>query len=126
MRLVVLESPYAGDIRTNVAYARCCVADCLARGDAPIASHLLYTQPGILRDDVPVERALGIEAGLLWAAHAQVSVFYTDLGWSPGMEAALKRAYAEDREAVVRRLGEGWELDRATARRAYLEFPHAG
>jgi hypothetical protein len=56
MRLVVLESPYAGDVDANVEYARACVRDALQRGDAPIASHLLYTQPGILRDEVPAER----------------------------------------------------------------------
>jgi hypothetical protein len=38
----------------------------LLRGESPIASHLLYTQPGILKDDVPEERPLGIEAGLAW------------------------------------------------------------
>ena len=43
-----------------MAYARACVADCLRRGEAPIASHLLYTQPGVLDDDVPEERAQGI------------------------------------------------------------------
>lgn len=45
MRLVILESPYAGNIEKNVAYARACVRDSLSRGEAPIASHLLYTQP---------------------------------------------------------------------------------
>jgi len=90
MILVALESPYAGDIDKNVEYARQCVADSLVRGEAPIASHLLYTQPGILDDTVPAERKLGIEAGLLWARHADYAVFYTDLGMSPGMKAAVK------------------------------------
>ena len=63
MRLVILESPYAGDIERNVAYARECIRDCLLRGESPIASHLLFTQPGILRDDVPAERELSIAAG---------------------------------------------------------------
>lgn len=86
--LVVIESPYAGDIPRNVRYARACMADSLRRGEHPIASHLLYTQPGILRDEVPGERRLGIDAGLAWAAKADAVVFYTDLGWSPGMRAA--------------------------------------
>ena len=47
MRLVILESPYAGDVAANVKYARRCVRDSLSRGEAPIASHLLYTQPGM-------------------------------------------------------------------------------
>ena len=92
MRLVILESPFAGDIDANVAYARACVRDSLARGEAPIASHLLYTQPGILDDSIAAERALGIAAGLAWRAVAQASVVYVDRGISPGMRAGMDAA----------------------------------
>lgn len=86
MRLVVLESPYAGDVGANVAYARAAMADSIRKhGEAPIASHLLYTQPGVLDDSLPEERALGIAAGLAWRAVAQGAVFYVDRGWSKGM-----------------------------------------
>lgn len=50
MMRVVVESPFAGDIQKNIEYARKCMADCLKRGEAPFASHLLYTQDGILDD----------------------------------------------------------------------------
>ena len=87
MKLVILESPYAGDVEANVVYARACLLDSLRRGEAPIASHLLYTQ--VLDDTVPEERALGIAAGLAWRAVPGVlPVFYTDRGWSRGMLAA--------------------------------------
>jgi hypothetical protein len=86
MRLVVIESPFAGDIPTNIAYAKAAVRDCLQRGEAPIASHLLFTQEGILRDDVPGERRLGITAGVEWYRVADAVVFYLDRGMSPGME----------------------------------------
>lgn len=85
MRRVVVESPYAGEVERNVAYARAAVKDCLARGEAPIASHLLFTQPGILDDDIPEERAAGIAAGLEWAGFADVAAFYVNRGWSTGM-----------------------------------------
>ena len=42
MIMVVLESPYSGDIKGNTKYARMALRDSLARGEAPIASHLLY------------------------------------------------------------------------------------
>lgn len=106
-RLVVLESPYAGDVDRNVAYARACMADCLRRGEAPIASHLLYTQPGVLDDDIPEERQLGIEAGLAWGRAADAAVFYVDLGWSRGMLAARERHLADKGIIEERRL-EGW------------------
>lgn len=86
--LVILESPYAGDVEANVAYARAAMRDSLMRGEHPIASHLLYTQPGILDDNAPEERARGIAAGLAWRRVADKAVFYVDRGWSAGMEAS--------------------------------------
>lgn len=93
MRLVIVESPFAGEVEANKTYARACVHDCLQRGEAPIASHLLYTQPGVLDDTVPEERQRGIEAGLAWLRVADASVVYSDRGVSRGM--ALGIAVAE-------------------------------
>ena len=41
-----------------------CLRDSLLRGEGPITSHLLYTQPGVLDDQIPEERQMGIDAGL--------------------------------------------------------------
>lgn len=90
--LVIIESPFAGDVEDNIAYARKCVADSVHRGEAPIASHLLFTQPGILNDDIPGERALGIEAGLAWYRVADKCVIYMDRGSSRGMLQGQARA----------------------------------
>lgn len=95
MKLVIIESPYAGDIEINVAYARAAMRDSLEKGEAPIASHLLYTQPDILRDEVSEEREWGINAGLAWRRVAELAVFYIDRGWSSGMLAA-KKLYDEE------------------------------
>lgn len=88
MPLVIIESPYAGDIEGNVRYAREALVDSLRRGEAPIASHLLYTQSGILDDDIPGERTLGIAAGAQWYRVCDKVIFYLDKGWSPGMTTA--------------------------------------
>lgn len=92
MRRVVLESPFAGDIERNVKYARECVRDCLLRGEAPLASHLIYTQMGILNDYIPSERQLGMEAGWAWTRFAEAVVIYTDYGISSGMNAGIEKA----------------------------------
>ena len=96
MRRVVLESPFAGpteaEQQANIDYARACVADCLRRGDSAIASHLLYTQPGVLRDDVPGEREFGIAAGLAWLPVAHATVVYIDRGISAGMLRGIRAA----------------------------------
>ena len=105
-RRVVIESPYAGDVDGNLAYLRDCIADSLARGEAPIASHGLYTQPGILDDSVAEDRERGIAAGLTWHTTADVVVFYTDRGWSRGMlraaRHAIDRGVATERRSLAR------------------------
>lgn len=107
MKLVIIESPYAGNIERNVGYARLAMRDSLRRGEAPIASHLLYTQPGILRDDVPAERQRGIDAGLAWRRVADMTAFYVDLGWSPGMIAARELYEREGLPFEEREIGDG-------------------
>ena len=112
MRLVIVESPYAGDIEANVAYARACIGDALARGEAPFACHLLYTQPGVLRDEVPAERRQGMDAGWAWYRAADACVVYTDRGLSPGMEAGIAVARAAGKPVEFRSL----KSDRKPAR----------
>jgi hypothetical protein len=102
MRLVILESPFAGDEQANIDYARLCVRDSLMRGEAPIASHLLYTQPTILDDSVPKERQHGIDAGLAWRAVAHGSVVYTDRGITRGMEYGIAAAKESGRTVEYR------------------------
>ncbi|MFL5900950.1 MAG: hypothetical protein ACJ75S_07090 [Solirubrobacterales bacterium] len=86
--LVIIESPFAGELTRNIAYARQAMRDSLLRGEHPIASHLLYPQPGILDDNDAEDRKRGIEAGLAWRKAAGKAVFYTGRGWSRGMAAA--------------------------------------
>ena len=104
MQRVIIESPYAGEVDKNTAYARQCMRDCLDRGEAPYASHLLYTQPGVLDDSDAQERAQGIEAGLIWGALADRTVVYVDRGLSEGMIQGIERAEHEGREVVFRSL----------------------
>jgi len=89
---VIIESPYADGIEQHIEYARECVKDSLMRGESPIASHLLYTQPNILNDESEEEREMGIEAGLAWLSVADKHVFYVDLGVSSGMQIAAEQS----------------------------------
>ena len=104
MRRVVLESPYAGDVERNVAYARDAMRDALSRGEAPLASHALFAMSGVLCDALDEERALGIAAGLEWGDVAEATVVYEDLGISPGMRQGIERAEQAGRPVEYRRL----------------------
>ena len=94
MRRVIIESPFAGDRDRNLRYLRAAMRDCLLHGEAPFASHALYTQPGVLDDDKPAERDHGIAAGFAWRHVAQATVVYVDLGTSRGMELGIEAANA--------------------------------
>lgn len=124
-RLVVVESPFAGldaaDRQDNIDYARACIRDSLLRGECPIASHLLYTQPGILDDDLSDERAMGIRAGLAWLRVASASVCYFDRGISTGMSEGLKAAREAGVPIIFRRFGA--QVDTAQIRRGDLIAP---
>lgn len=104
MRLVILESPFNGDVERNVGYARMAARDSLMRNEAPMVSHLLYTQPGVLDDDNPRDRRKGILAGWAWGKIADATVVYADYGVTPGMQEGIDRALAEGRVVEVRHI----------------------
>lgn len=88
---VIVESPFAGGF-ANVKYAREAVRDCIDRGESPFASHLLYTQKGLLDDKNPGERRKGIDAAIGWLQVADYVAVYVDLGITPGMVVGIVRA----------------------------------
>lgn len=90
MRRIVIESPFAGDEAENLAYARRAMAHAIGEGDAPYASHLLYTQ--VLNDADPNERLVGMQAGFMWAAQAELCAVYVDKGLSEGMREGIRVA----------------------------------
>lgn len=104
---VAVESPFApgplGDETTHVEYARRALAHSLSRGEAPLASHLLY--PQVLADTDPRERAQGIAAGLTWARCADLTAAYIDYGVSPGMQSAIDAAQAAQQPIEFRLIG---------------------
>lgn len=105
---VIIESPYAGDIDRNMRYLRAAMRDCLLLGEAPFASHGLYTQPGVLDDDIDEERWLGISAGFSWRTAAAKTVVYADLGISSGMQLGISDAEKMGHEIEHRHLGGEW------------------
>jgi len=104
MKRVIVESPYTGNNEENVGYARECIRDSLTHGESPIASHLLYTQPGILDDNNPCERAIGIAAGLCWSRSADYVVVYTDRGITHGMSIGIQEHLRNGKQVIYRSL----------------------
>lgn len=94
MPRVFLCSPFTAStkqgIAENIVFARKCMADCLKKGEAPFASHLLYTQPGVLNDHIPTEREAGMAAGNRFLHVCDRVVAYIDRGVSNGMRRKLR------------------------------------
>jgi len=111
MNLVIIESPYGTrpdgsrasvmELCDHLEYARRALYDSLQRGEAPYASHLLYTQ--VLKDDVPEERRAGMQAGFAWGRAAVICAVYADYEITPGM-----------REGIECHEGHGLVIDRRT------------
>ncbi len=102
---VIVESPFAGGF-SNVKYSRECIRDCLDRGESPFASHLLYTQKGVLDDSIPDERRKGIEAANGWLEVADYVVVYMDLGVTRGMLIGVTKAAKSNKPIHLRWLKE--------------------
>ena len=115
-KFVDIETPYMNSshegIIKNIRYARACVRDSLLRGEIPFASHLFYTQTGILDDNVSDEREKGIKAGKsIIETLKATTVVYRDLGISKGMEFGIEMSKKSNRNIKYRTLGPDWEKE---------------
>jgi hypothetical protein len=105
-RLVLLESPWAGQHRRNTRYLLAAMRDSLSKGEAPFASHLFFAATMVLDDEKPEERAIGIAAGLAWGERAEATVVYCDLSVTAGMKMGISRATAAGRPVEYRTLAD--------------------
>jgi len=95
----------------NITFARRCMIECLGRGQAPMAPHLLY--PRVLDDNEPKDRELGMRAGRAWLIVCASVECYIDRGVSEGMRGDLRAAIALGMPIHFRTLAgppptEGW------------------
>lgn len=99
---VAIESPYRGDRERNERFAEAVCRFAWLAGYNPFAMHLFFTR--FLNDDVPEERADGIECGLAWAEFAEEVWFCLREGeiMSEGMRLAADRAMTRLREGSLK------------------------
>jgi hypothetical protein len=109
-RLVIIESPYGSDDPTvvdeNKRYCDACLSDSLKRGEAPFASHRVYTR--VLDDSHPRQRRQGMEAGFAWMTKADLIAVYVDRGISEGMVQGIERASGLGKRIEFRKVA-GWK-----------------
>ena len=100
---IQIESPFAGDTKRNIAYAKRALRYALDAGFAPMASHLLYTQ--VLDDTDPEQRKQGIDAALMYAEQADQIWVFEDYGITPGMAQAINAGANNDTPIVFMTIG---------------------
>lgn len=105
-KLVIIESPFAGDQMRHLDYLGECIRDSIFRNEAPFASHGLYTR--WLDDFLQADRQTGIECGYAWMSSADLVAFYYDLGVSAGMRKALEYCARNGYRIEFRALGGRW------------------
>nr|WP_326183644.1 DUF4406 domain-containing protein [uncultured Oscillibacter sp.] len=89
MKLIYVASPYAGDVKRNLEYAKAACRIVMDSGRAFFAPHLLY--PGLLDDRIPQERQLGMDMGhTVLARYDELWVFGSTV--SPGMRTEMEEA----------------------------------
>lgn len=123
-KFTFVETPFKGsdwqESKRNHNYTKVCVGDCIRKGEVPYASHLFFTQRGILDDRIKQERMKGINAGksieeaITIASKYDNGIYvctavYDDLGVSEGMKIGINRAGEVGRDVVHRSLGKDWE-----------------
>ena len=92
-KLIYVASPYAGEVRENVKNARRYCKFVMDEGHIPYAPHLLFTQ--FLDDDIPTERALGLDLGLQMIYRCDELWAFGDI--SSGMQKEVLRALNLDK-----------------------------
>lgn len=92
--LVVIETPYAGDVKLNNEYTKLCLRDSMINhSENPQALHLIYTK--VIDDTIPEQRNIGITKSFDVHKAASKKIYYLDRGFSRGMEDGLVHAINE-------------------------------
>jgi len=116
MSIVILESPYSGDIQRNIAYGQRIMADSRERGEIVIMPHLLWTQhheaPNHFVSDYDEKyeikncgREKSLEQIKILRTIADKVIFYTDYGMSSGMVHGLEDCKQRNIEYEFRTIG---------------------
>ena len=110
MRITIVESPYTtpvADRLSCVRYALWACFDCIAAGEAPFASHLLFTQ---MLPETAGARAMGLQMrDRMATATGGLIAHYTDLGITPGMLRDVDCTAVVEKRTLKGLVGAAWK-----------------
>jgi len=105
--IVIIESPFSGDIDKNIRYAQQAMNHSRENGEIPIVPHLMWTQhhlaPNYFVSDYDAKftikncgRDVSLEQIKVLRRLANKVIFYVDNGYSSGMKLALEHCKEEN------------------------------
>lgn len=98
IKIVYIASPFAGNIATNIAFAKSAAKYAISKGMAPYIPHL--TLPAVLNDNDPKERALGIKLNCEILSRCDELWVFRFHGISAGMKTEID--YAKEKGIPTR------------------------
>lgn len=84
-------------------YALRATKDSLGKNEAPLASHLFYSE--VLNVRNPIERDIGLQSQLTWLKAADIVAVYLDFGITPAMQVAINAAVLKNKRIEYRTIG---------------------
>lgn len=106
-RTALLVTPFMAEDPSKAArmvrYALRATRDSLNKGEAPLASHLFFSEVLNIRN--PIERDIGLQSQLNWMKACDVVVVYLDFGITPAMQVAINNAILRHRKIEYRTIG---------------------
>lgn len=100
IKTVFVESPYAGDVESNLNYAREAMRHVIDQGHAPVVAHLMY--PQCLDDENPIEREHALKMCKALRDQCDEVWFFADFGISSGMARGIEECKDLDNVYMVR------------------------
>lgn len=106
-KAVIVITPFAAEDYANAAkmnrYALRATRDSLNRMEAPVASHLFYSDVISARN--PIERDIGLQSQLTWLKNCDLVAVYLDFGVTPAMQVAINAAIQRNKKIEYRTIG---------------------
>lgn len=106
-KAVLVVTPFMAEDPAKAAkmnrYALRATKDSLGKNEAPLASHLFYSE--VLNVRNPIERDIGLQSQLTWLKAADIVAVYLDFGITPAMQVAINAAVLKNKRIEYRTIG---------------------
>lgn len=103
----ILVTPFMAEDPSNASkmnrYAIRATKDSLNKNEAPLASHLFFSE--VLNVKNPIERDIGLHSQLMWMRSAKLVAVYSDFGITPAMQTVINAATQLSKKIEYRTIG---------------------